>query len=192
MDVGLPGLSNAYNAAAALAAAMSVGVPAARAVEGLADASPAFGRFEDVEMDGRRVVLTLGKNPASLAELTRVGLESDVSAVLFAFNDGFADGQDVSWFWDVDVSRLLDGRPFAVSGDRAPDFLLRIKYGASDGHRGAPNGFLQTAGDPMLALDSIVAATARGGTVLVMATYTALMRLRHGLVGRALLRDHPR
>ncbi len=192
VEVGLPGLSNAYNAAAALAAAMSVGVPAARAVEGLADASPAFGRFEDVEMDGRRVVLTLGKNPASLAELTRVGLESDVSAVLFAFNDGFADGQDVSWFWDVDVSRLLDGRPFAVSGDRAPDFLLRIKYGASDGHRGAPNGFLQTAGDPMLALDSIVAATARGGTVLVMATYTALMRLRHGLVGRALLRDHPR
>ena len=176
VDVRLPGMSNAYNAAAAVAAAMSVGVAADRAVDALADASPAFGRFEDVEVDGRRVVLTLGKNPASLAELTRVGLESNVSAVLFAVNDGFADGQDVSWFWDVDVSPLLDGRPFAVSGDRAPDFLLRLKYGPSNGARGIPHGFVETADDPLLALDSIVAATVPGGTVLVMATYTALMR----------------
>lgn len=190
--VGLPGMSNAYNAAAAVAAAMSVGVPADRAVEALADASPAFGRFEEVEMDGRRVVLTLGKNPASLAELTRVGLESGVSAVLFAFNDGFADGQDVSWFWDVDVAPLLDGRPFGISGDRAPDFLLRVKYGATDGPRDVPRGFLETAEDPIVGLDTIVAATSPGNVVLVVATYTALMRLRHGLVGRALLPDHPR
>ncbi len=192
VDVGLPGMSNAYNAAAAVAAAMSVGVRADRAVAALADASPAFGRFEDVLVNGRRIVLALGKNPASLAELTRVGLESNVSAVLFAVNDGFADGQDVSWFWDVDVSPLLDGRPFAVSGDRAADFLLRLKYGMSDGDQRIPYGFMETADDPLDALDSVVAATAAGGTVLVVATYTALMRLRHGLVGRSLLPDHPR
>ena len=192
VDVSLPGISNAYNAAAAVAAAAAVGVPADRAVAALADASTAFGRFEDVELDGRRVVLTLGKNPASLAELTRVGLESNVSAVLLAVNDGFADGQDVSWFWDVDVSPLLDGRPFAVSGDRAPDFLLRLKYSPWNDAGGIPHGFVETAEDPLLALDSIVAATVPGSTILVMATYTALMRLRHGLVGRALLPDHPR
>ena len=192
VDVGLPGTASAYNAAAAIAAATSVGVQADRAVAALADASPAFGRFEEVMIAGRRIVLALGKNPASLAELTRVGLESKVSAVLFAVNDGFADGQDVSWFWDVDVSPLLDGRPYAVSGNRATDFLLRLKYGAWDGGQGIQHGLVETADDPLAALDAVVAATAIGGTVLVVATYTALMRLRHGLVGRALLPDHPR
>ena len=190
--IGLPGMSNAYNAAAAVAAAASIGIPADRAVDALADASPAFGRFEEVVIDGRRIVLALGKNPASLAELIRVGLESNVAAVLFAVNDGFADGQDVSWFWDVDVSPLLDGRPFAVAGDRATDFLLRIKYGGPDGTQGPPHGLVDTAEDPGPALDSIVAATPAGSTVLVVATYTALMGLRRGLVGRGLLQDHPR
>lgn len=192
VTIGLPGLSNAYNAAAAVAVAISIGVPPDRAVHALADVSPAFGRFEDVVVDGRRIVLALGKNPASLAELTRVGLDSNVSAVLFAVNDGFADGQDVSWFWDVDVSALLDGRPFAVCGVRATDFLLRIKYGDHNGVRDMTHGFVSTAEDPGLALDAIVAATPSGGTVLVVATYTALMGLRRDLVGRALLQDHPR
>ena len=190
--IGLPGLSNAYNAAAAVAAAISVGVPPEQAVDALADASAAFGRFEDVVVDGRRVVLALGKNPASLAELTRVGLDSDVSAVLFAVNDGFADGQDVSWFWDVDASPLLEGRRFAVSGNRATDFLLRLKYGGSARGPGIPDGFLPTVEDPGLALDAIVSATPIGGTVLVVATYTALMALRRDLVGRSLLLEAPR
>jgi UDP-N-acetylmuramyl tripeptide synthase len=192
VTIGLPGMSNAYNTAAAVAAATSLGVPADLAVDALADASPAFGRFEDVVIEGRRVVLALGKNPASVEELIRVGLESQVAAVLFAVNDAFADGQDVSWFWDVDVAPLLDGRPFAVSGDRATDFLLRIKYGGPDATQGIPRGLVSTAEDPGLALDSIVAATPSAGTVLVVATYTALMGLRRGLVGRGLLPDQPR
>ncbi len=193
VDVRLPGMANAYNYAAAVAVAVSIGIPVESAVEALADAGPAFGRFEDLEMDGRRVVLSLGKNPASLSELTNVALESDVSAVLFAFNDGFADGQDVSWLWDVDVSRLLDGRPFAVAGDRATDFMLRLKYsGADDGPTGLPGGYVATASAPLSALDSIVASTPHGSTVLVVATYTALMKLRQGLVARSLLPDHPR
>jgi hypothetical protein len=192
VEIGLPGLSNAYNAAAAVAAAISLGVPADRAIDALADASPAFGRFEDVVIDGRRIVLALGKNPASLAELIRVGLESNVAAVLFAVNDASADGQDVSWFWDVDVSPLLDGRPFAVTGDRATDFLLRIKYGGPNGTQGLPRGLVSTSEEPGPALDAILAATPSAGTVLVVATYTALMGLRRGLVARGLLRDHPR
>ncbi|MBI3748312.1 MAG: DUF1727 domain-containing protein [Chloroflexi bacterium] len=192
VEIGLPGMSNAYNAAAAVAAAMSVGVPADRAIDALAEASPAFGRFEDLRIDGRRIVLALGKNPASLAELTRIGLESNVAAVLFAVNDAFADGQDVSWFWDVDVSPLLDGRPFAVTGDRATDFLLRVKYGGQDGTQGFPRGLVSASEEPGEALEAILAAIPAGETVLVVATYTALMGLRRGLVGRGLLQDHPR
>jgi UDP-N-acetylmuramyl tripeptide synthase len=190
--VPLPGTSNAYNAAAAVAAAISLGVAPDEAVDALATATPAFGRYEEVEMDGRRVVLTLGKNPASLAELARVAIESGASAVLFAFNDDFADGRDVSWYWDVDVAPLLDGRPYGISGARSPDFLLRLKYGASEGAEGIPPGFSGAFESPLAGLDRLVAATARGGRVFVIATYTALLKLRHGLVARTLLADHPR
>ena len=190
--VGLPGMSSAYNSAAAVAAAMSVGVAVERAVEALADATPAFGRFEEVELNGRRVVLTLGKNPVSLGELARVAIESKVAAVLFAFNDGFADGQDVSWFWDVNVAPLLDGRPYAISGARAADFLLRLKYGAVDGIGRIPPGFEGSFEDPITGLDWLVAAAPRGAVVFVIATYTALLGLRHALVRRALVQEHPR
>ena len=190
--VRLPGASNAYNAAAAVAAAVSMGITTERAVDALADAMPAFGRYEEVEIDGRRVVLTLGKNPASLAELARVAMESEVAAVLFALNDGFADGQDVSWYWDVDVGPMLNGRAYGISGARALDFMLRLKYGAADGARESPPGFAGTSEDPISGLDRLIATTSRGDTVMVIATYTALFRLRRNLVARALLPDHPR
>ena len=190
--VRLPGTANAYDAAAAVAAAISIGIPAERAVDALADATPAFGRYEEVEIDGRRVVLTLGKNPASLAELARVAMESEVAAVLFALNDGFADGRDVSWYWDVDVAPMLSGRPYGISGTRAPDFLLRLKYGAADRAGEIPPGFVGSSESPIMELDRLVATTSRGDTVFVIATYTALLRLRHDLVARALLPEHPR
>ena len=192
VDVRLPGLSNAYNAAAAVAAAISMGVPAEDAVAALADVGPAFGRYEEVEMDGRRVVLTLGKNPASLAELARIAMDSEVAAVLFALNDDFADGQDVSWYWDVDIAPMLPGRQYAISGARAPDFLLRLKYGVADGSGEIPPGLAGTSDSPIEGLDRLVARTSRGETVFVIATYTALLRLRQDLVGRGLLAEHPR
>ena len=190
--VRLPGTSNAYNAAAAVAAAISLGVTAERAVDALADATPAFGRYEEVEIDGRRVVLTLAKNPASLAELARIAMESDVAAVLFALNDGFADGQDVSWYWDVDVAPMLNGRPYGICGARAPDFLLRLKYGAAADAGQIPPGSAGISANPTTGLDRLVAMTTRGDTVFVIATYTALLGLRRDLVARALLANHPR
>lgn len=190
--VRLPGASNAYNTAAAVAAAISIGITAERAVDALADAAPAFGRYEEVEIEGRRVVLALGKNPASLAELARIVMESEVAAVLFALNDDFADGQDVSWYWDVDVAPMLKGRPYGISGARAPDFLLRLKYGAADGAGEVPPGFDGISENPIMGLDRLIATTSRGDTVFVIATYTALLRLRRDLVARALLPNHPR
>jgi lipid II isoglutaminyl synthase (glutamine-hydrolysing) len=190
--VRLPGTSNAYNAAAAVAAAISIGITADAAVGALVDASPAFGRYEEVEVDGRRVVLTLGKNPASLAELATIAIESEVGAVLFALNDNFADGQDVSWYWDLDLSPLLDGRPYAISGARAPDFLLRLKYGGADRAGELPPGFAGITEKPIMGLDRLVATMSRGDTIFVIATYTALLGLRHDLVARALLPRDPR
>lgn len=183
----LPGTSNAYNAAAAVAAAMELDVPFAEAVAGLADAGTPWGRYEDLDVKGRRVILMLGKNPASLGELVRIGAESDVAAVLFAMNDGFPDGRDVSWYWDVDPTAMLIGNAWAVSGTRATDFRLRVKYETSAVPGDTLRGLVGTYDDPAAGLDGLIEATSPGDTILAVATYTALRELRGTLEGRGLV-----
>ena len=45
---------------------------------------------------------------------------------LIAVNDNYADGRDVSWFWDVDFSLLKNVA--MISGVRAYDMALRLQY----------------------------------------------------------------
>ena len=192
VTVRIPGTSNAYNAAAAVAAAMSLGVPASDAVAALEDAVSPFGRYESIDIDRRHVVLMLGKNPASLAELIRIATESEPSAVLFALNDNHADGRDVSWYWDLDPAELISGRRYAISGTRAADFRLRIKYELDHDPATPPAGEHRTSTDPAAALTSLVESVEPGRRILVIATYTALLGLRAGLVRRGLTAPPPR
>ncbi len=192
VDLALPGTSNAYNAAAAVATATALGVRAGLAVDALASATSAWGRYEQLEIDGRRVILTLGKNPASLAELVRIGAELNVSGVLFALNDGFPDGRDVSWYWDVNPVALFAGTPIAISGTRADDFRLRLKYELGDRHGDGLDGLVGMYEDPAAGLDGLLAATSPGDTIFAVATYTALLQLRQTLFERGLVAETPR
>ena len=55
----------------------------------------------------KTIVVLLIKNPAGANEVVRT-LETGVPPVLVvALNDAIADGQDVSWIWDVDFEPLL-------------------------------------------------------------------------------------
>jgi UDP-N-acetylmuramyl tripeptide synthase len=161
-------------------------------VAALAGASAPFGRWETLEIDGRHVVLSLVKNPASLDEVSRVGTEAAVDAVLFAVNDSHADGRDVSWYWDVNPVALLAGRLFAVSGTRASDLLLRFKYLLGDGQGSELTGMIGSFARPTDGLTRLISATPVGGTVLVAATYTAMLGIRSELVTRALVPAMPR
>ena len=71
LSLPLPGLYNVYNALAALAAAMRLGVPLATAAEGLASTKAAFGRVETVQVAGKPVSILLIKNPAGANEVLR-------------------------------------------------------------------------------------------------------------------------
>jgi UDP-N-acetylmuramyl tripeptide synthase len=186
VTVPLVGAGNAYNAAAAVAAAVGLGVDREAAVVGLTDASGPFGRFETLEIDGRQVVLSLVKNPASLDEATRVGAGATADAVLFAMNDAFADGRDVSWYWDVNPAPLISERTFAISGSRGADLLVRLRYQLLDDPAHELPGLLGVFDRPADGLARLVAATPLGGTILVVATYTALLGLRAELAARGL------
>jgi lipid II isoglutaminyl synthase (glutamine-hydrolysing) len=181
VKVNLPGLYNVYNALAAAAVAGGMGVGAEAVVRGLRSFSGAFGRVERVRAGDKEVFLLLIKNPVGFNEILRTFVASPADKagaakhVLIAINDNHADGRDVSWLWDVDFEMLVNaganGRvEFAVSGIRAHDMAVRLKYAE------LPVGFVIP--DREKALRSALDATPAGETLYVLPTYTAMLELR--------------
>lgn len=174
--VGLPAAYNLYNAAAALAAATALGVPARDAAASLADVRSGFGRMESFSLGNVSVKVILVKNPAGCDRALDylAGLRGDFLAV-FALNDNLADGTDVSWIWDAGFERLFANGPgpkLVVSGTRAEDMRLRLKYAGADEAMvrlvRSDEALLRAVGESRL-------------PVYIMPTYTAMLPLRHEL-----------
>ena len=174
--ISLPGLYNVYNAVAAAAGALALGVPGGRIIEGLADLSPVFGRAETVQVAGRPCSILLVKNPAGANEVMRtVAMEDGRHDMLFVLNDLVADGRDVSWIWDADFEALVPSVSRAVcSGTRATEIALRLKYA------GVPEETIEVNGELPAALAAVAAGD--GDRLLAFPTYTAMLELREHLV----------
>ena len=183
--VSLPGVTSAYNATAACAAAIALGLPPERVAMALAYTPPAFGRGEWVELSGRDVVLLLAKNPTGANETVRtVLLDEGPVNLLVTLNDRTADGHDVSWIWDVDFEPLLGHLgSLTLSGDRAYDLALRFRYA------GLPAEAMTVEPDLEAALDLAVQATPEGNILHVLPTYTSMLDLRALLARRGAV-DH--
>jgi lipid II isoglutaminyl synthase (glutamine-hydrolysing) len=176
----LPGLYNVYNAVAATATALELGVPLATVGAALEAFGGAFGRVETIPVNGRRVSILLIKNPAGANEVLRtLTLEDGKLDLWMALNDGIADGRDISWIWDADFE-VLAGRVRRVtcSGTRAEEIALRLKYAGI----GAELAVERDLGD---SLDAAV-ANAEGERIYALPTYTALLELRDLLAERGL------
>ena len=134
VELALPGLYNVYNALGAATLARALGATPDEIVDGLARFSAAFGRFERIPVDGKRLLLLLVKNPAGANEAVRTLVDGGSPRVaVVALNDEIADGRDVSWIWDVDFEPLLAGlETLVASGGRAAELALRFKYGGLD------------------------------------------------------------
>ncbi|HSP55573.1 MAG TPA: MurT ligase domain-containing protein [Dehalococcoidia bacterium] len=177
----LTGTYNAYNVAAATAAAMALGLETTAIETGLASFTAAFGRQERLTVAGRDVQVILAKNPAGLNQVLRTitadeGGERDL---VFFLNDDIADGRDISWIWDVDFE-LLTGKTRAVtaSGRRAWDMALRLKYAGLE-------PALRVEPDSAEALGAALRATPEGAILYVIPTYTAMLEVRDYLVRKA-------
>jgi hypothetical protein len=72
----------------------------------------------------------LAKNPTGFNEVLRTLFSEDTTRhILFILNDNIADGQDVSWIWDVDFEQAAGlTQTLVVSGTRALDLAIRLKY----------------------------------------------------------------
>jgi lipid II isoglutaminyl synthase (glutamine-hydrolysing) len=185
LELPLPGLYNVYNALAAVAAGLGLGVAPERIAAALSEMRAAFGRVETIEVAGVPVSILLIKNPAGANEVLRtLRLEagSEPIDLWIALNDRIADGRDISWVWDADFELLAGGvRKVVCAGTRAPELALRLKYA------GWPTDSIEVVPAIEGSLDRAVAAAPV--RLFALPTYTALMELRKLLADRGLAKE---
>ena len=185
LSLRLPGMHNSYNALAATATATALGLDSESIGPALAKREAAFGRAERTRVGEVRVTTLLAKNPAGANENIRTMLLEDHPLhLLVLLNDRTADGQDVSWIWDVDYELLLEDNrlgSLTVGGDRAYDMALRFRYGGFDSDR---TSVVPPVSD---ALDAALRSSGSDGDLYVLPTYTALLEFQAVLADRGLV-----
>jgi lipid II isoglutaminyl synthase (glutamine-hydrolysing) len=186
----LPGLYNAINALAATTTGLALGIAPAHIHTALEHFSAAFGRIERVQAGpgGPSMLIALIKNPVGASETVRMLTDSASTSgtmlhALVVINDRYADGTDVSWLWDAEFEPLAALLARAtVSGTRAEDMAVRLKYG------GVPPECLTLEPALPRAIDTALASLAPGSTLFVLPTYTAMLELRETLAHRGWVR----
>ena len=162
--VSLVGLFNAYNALAAIALCKELGINNIQ--ENLKTFRVAFGRSEVKDLYKHKTLIQLIKNPIGANEVLKtVDLDSNI---LIIINDNYADGRDVSWLWDAEFEWLKDAKKeIVVSGIRAYDMALRLKYAGIEGIKIIP--------DIKKAVD--YTGKIADNNITILPTYTALLKI---------------
>jgi len=185
VELPLPGLYNVYNALAAIAAGLELGIQADEIAVALAETRAAFGRVETVPVGEKKVSILLVKNPAGANEVLRtLRLEAGGAGLdlWIALNDRIADGRDISWVWDADFELLAGAvRRVTCAGTRAPEMALRLKYA------GWPERAIAVEPEIEASLDGAIAAAPE--TLFALPTYTALLELHRVLSSRGLTEE---
>ncbi len=180
VDVNLPAMYNLYNAVGALAAGCEMGLDPDTVCEALSKFRCGFGRMEEFALGQAGARMMLVKNPAGCNQVVEfLGDITERFSLVLCLNDRGADGTDISWIWDAEFEKLaaMAGRieTVIVSGDRAADLRVRIKYaGIEDRHIRVERDY-----------DRLIDWMAQQERpVYIMPTYTAMLELRQKLVRR--------
>ncbi|MGF1938703.1 MAG: Mur ligase family protein [Nostoc sp. ChiQUE02] len=181
----LVGLYNKYNTLAAATAAIELGVDEVTIRDTINTFQAAFGRAEDLVINGKRVRILLSKNPVGTNETIRVVTQSTDKTTLLVLNDRTPDGTDVSWIWDVDTEKLVErGGTLVVSGDRVYDMALRLRY-SQKSHQSNLNLIVEE--DLRQAIATALEHTPENETLHILPTYSAMLEVREVLTGRKIL-----
>ena len=178
VEVNLPAMYNIYNAVGALTAVTAMGLPAETAIASLGRFSCGFGRMEQFKLGQKGARMMLVKNPAGCNQVLEF-LEtiSEPFVLVVCLNDRHADGTDVSWIWDAEFEALgrMGGRlrRVIVSGDRAADMRVRVKYA------GVPAERIELQRDYEALVRDLEKAE---DPVFLMPTYTAMLELRQTVI----------
>ncbi|MDO8621302.1 MAG: Mur ligase family protein [Candidatus Levybacteria bacterium] len=180
----LLGIYNRYNTIAAILLAQEVGINKNNIISALKDFQPAFGRQETLDINGKKVQIFLSKNPTSLNESLKTISDLKAENLLLVLNDRIPDGRDVSWIWDVDFEEIVSKfKNITISGDRAYDMGLRIKYAQSIIH----DSLFIIQEDLEKAIAMSLEKTPKSETLYILPTYSAMLEVRKILTGKKIL-----
>lgn len=192
VNLFLPGVYHIYDTVAALSVANELKFPMGKSIQSLKTFRPAFGRVEKLPFG----YIFLIKNPAGATQVfeTIAPNIKSTDTLLIALNDGIADGKDVSWIWDAIFENLksrfssenlqlqtISNIKYFVSGTRANDLALRLKYAGID--------------PKMITVEQDLKKALREsrdglkGKLFILPTYTAMLELQ-SILTRAGIKKH--
>lgn len=176
----LLGTYNIYNAnAAALTARKGFDISLEKINNALKFFAPAFGRQEEITYRNKKILMLLSKNPAGFNQSIDAVKSFGKGNFLLVLNDKIPDGTDVSWIWDVDFDNLPKNSKIFISGDRAYDMGLRIKYSTLSDFK-----IIENLKD---AIDRATGETPTNETLYILPTYSAMLEARKVLTGKKIL-----
>lgn len=166
LNLALPGRANRGNATQAIAAAVEAfGVSFGDALRATERVDDVAGRYSTITRGDHEIRLLLAKNPAGWQEALSM-VDRDAEGLVIAVNGQVADGEDLSWLWDVTFEDFGE-QSVKAAGERGTDLAVRLVY-ADISH--------ELITDPVKAIDACPA-----GRVEVLANYTAFRDLKKAL-----------
>lgn len=184
VSINQSGTYNIYNGLCAYSIAKELGIADSAIKKSLENQSSSFGRQETINIEGKDVKIFLVKNPAGYNQsLDTICLNKEKFAAAFLLNDNYADGQDVSWIWDVDFEKLTETNidEVYISGLRAYDMAIRLKTAGLN-----PNKFVIEE-----QYESLTEAIKNGSCdkLYILATYTAMINYRKYLHSKGYIKN---
>ena len=184
VSINQSGTYNIYNGLCAYSIAKELGIDDSAIKKSLENQSSSFGRQETINIEGKDVKIFLVKNPAGYNQsLDTICLNKEKFAAAFLLNDNYADGQDVSWIWDVDFEKLTETNidEVYISGLRAYDMAVRLKTAGLN-----PNKFVIEE-----QYEALTESIKNGSCnkLYILATYTAMINYRKYLHSKGYIKN---
>lgn len=184
VSINQSGTYNIYNGLCAYSIAKELGISDSAIKKSLENQSSSFGRQETINIEGKDVKIFLVKNPAGYNQsLDTICLNKEKFAAAFLLNDNYADGQDVSWIWDVDFEKLTETNidEVYISGLRAYDMAVRLKTAGLN-----PNKFVIEE-----QYEALTESIKNGSCnkLYILATYTAMINYRKYLHSKGYIKN---
>lgn len=169
----LVGLYNAYNVLSAIAIALEIGIDEKIIQKGLNNYQNVFGRIDKFEVNGKKVLLQLIKNPVGTNQAIKLIKDNYDSKLFLLLNDTYADGRDISWLYDTDFEYFKDyPNEIILSGKRAYELALRLK------HAGISEQNFHIEHDVKKAYKYAISGLSQKDTLLILANFSTLAELQ--------------
>ena len=170
----LEGLHNAYNLLAAVSLALETGISKEIIQKGINNYKNVFGRVDKFEINGKKIMIQLIKNPVGTNQALKLIKDNHNSKLFILLNDTPADGRDISWLYDTNFEYLKNyPNEVIFSGTKANELALRFK------HAGLKEEKFYIEPIVKKAFKYAIKNTMPDETLLILANFTTLAELQN-------------